>query len=49
MKKKTSNLIKGICSHKICSGIKSQPVKKNNSHPVPKMFDIAQNYSVPFH
>ena len=27
-KKKTSNLIKGISSHKICSEIKSQQVKK---------------------
>ena len=27
-KKKTSNLIKGISSHKICSAIKSQQVKK---------------------
>ena len=48
-KKKTSNLIKGICSHKICSGIKSQPVKKTICHSVPKTFDFSQNYSVPFH
>ena len=27
-KKKTSNLIKGISSHNICSGIKSQQVKR---------------------
>ena len=27
-KKKTSNLIKGICCHKICSRIKSQRIKK---------------------
>ena len=49
VKKKTSNLIKGICSHKICSGIKSQPVKKTICHSVPKTFDFSQNYSVPFH
>ena len=47
--KKTSNLIKGICSHKICSGIKSQPLKKTICHSVPKTFDFSQNYSVPFH
>ena len=48
-KKETSNLIKGVCSHKICSGIKSQPVKKTICHSVPKTFDFSQNYSVPFH
>ena len=47
--KKTSNLIKGICSHKICSGIKSQPVKKTICYSVPKTFDFCQNYSVAFH
>ena len=47
--KKPSNQIKGICSHKICSGIKSQPVKKTICHSVPKTFDFSQNYSVPFH
>ena len=47
--KKTSNLIKGICSHKICSRSKSQPVKKTICHSVPKTFDFSQNYSVPFH
>ena len=43
--KKTSNLIKGISSHKICSEIKSQQVK---NHSVPKTFDFSQNYFVPF-
>ena len=47
-KKKTSNLIKVICSHKICSGIKSQPVKIIICHSVPKTFDFSQNYSVHF-
>ena len=47
--KKSSNLIKGICSHKICSGIKSQPVKKTICYSVPKTFDFCQNYSVAFH
>ena len=47
--KKTSNLIKGICSHKICSGIKRQPVKKTICHSVPKTFHFSQNCSVPFH
>ena len=41
VKKETSNLIKGICSHKICFGIKSQPVKKTICHSVPKTFDLA--------
>ena len=40
---------KGICSHKICSRSKSQPVKKTICHSVPKIFDFSQNYSVPFH
>ena len=44
--KETSNLIKGISSHKICSEIKSQQVK---NHSVPKTFDFSQNYFVPFH
>ena len=46
--KKTSNLIKGISSHNICSGIKSQQVKKNICRSVPKLFDFSQNSSVPF-
>ena len=40
---------KYIYSHKICSGIKSQPVKKKLCHSVPKTLDFSQNYSVPFH
>ena len=36
---KISDLIKGICSHNICSGIKSQQVKKIICHSVPKAFD----------
>ena len=48
-KKTSSNLIKGICSHKICSALKSQPLKKTICHSVPKTFDFSQNYSVPFH
>ena len=36
--KKTSNLIKGIYSHKICSEIKSQQVIKTICHSVPKTF-----------
>ena len=47
--KKTSNLIKGISSHNICSGIKSQQVKKTICHSVPKVFGFSQNSSVPFH
>ena len=35
--KKISNLIKDISSHNICSGIKSQQVKKNH-HSVTKTF-----------
>ena len=42
-------MIKGICSLKICSGFKSQDVKKTICHSVPKTFDFSQNYSVPFH
>ena len=49
VKKNTSNLIKGICSHKICSEVQSQGVKKTICHSVPKAFDFSQNYSVPFH
>ena len=45
--KKRSNLIKGIC--KICSGIKSQQVKKTIFCSVPKTLDFSQNYHVPFH
>ena len=47
--KKASNLIKGIFSHNICSGIKSQQVKKTICHSVPKTFDFSQSSSVPFH
>ena len=47
--KKRSNLIKGICRHKICSGIKSQQLKKNICCSVPKTLDFSQNYYVPFH
>ena len=46
---KISNLIKGISSHNICSGIKSQEVKKTICHSVPKTFDFSQNSSVLFH
>ena len=49
VKIKTSNLIKCICSHKICFGIKIQPVKRTICHSVPKTFDFSQNCSVPFH
>ena len=42
-------LIKGISSHKIFSGIKSQQVKKNICHSVPKTLDFSQNSSVPVH
>ena len=41
-------MIKGICSHKICSGIKNQPVKKPFVTQYQKL-DFTQNYSVPFH
>ena len=47
--KKRSNLIKGVSSHNICSAIKSQHVKKNIYHSVPKTFDFSQNSSVLFH
>ena len=47
--KKASNLIKGIFSHNICSGIKSQQVKKTICHSVPNIFDFSQNSQVPFH
>ena len=47
--KKGSNLIKGVSSHNICSAIKSQHVKKNIYHSVPKTFDFSQNSSVLFH
>ena len=49
VKIKTSNLIKCICSHKICSGMKIQPVKRTICHSVPKTFSFSQSYSVPFH
>ena len=45
--KETSNLIKGISSHKICSEIKSQQVPQTCS--VPQTLDFSQNYFVPFH
>ena len=48
-KEKTSNLIKGISIHHICSGIKSQQVNKTICHSVPKSFDFTQKSSVPFH
>ena len=41
--------MKGICRHKICSGIKSQQVKKTICYSVPKTLDFAQNHYVPFH
>ena len=47
--KRTSNLIKGISSHNICFWIKSQQVKKNICHSVPKTFDFSQNSFVLFH
>ena len=49
MKKKTSNLIKDISIHHICSGIKSQQVNKTICHSVPKSFNFSQKSSVPFH
>ena len=49
MLKKTSNLIKGISSHNICSEMKPQQVKKTIWQSVPKTFDYSQNSSVPFH
>ena len=48
-KKQTSNLIKGISSHNICSKFKSQQVKKTICHSVPKTFDFSQNLPVPLH
>ena len=47
--KNSSKLIKGISSHDICSGIKTQQVNKTICHSVPKTFDFSQNFSVPFH
>ena len=47
--RKTSNLIKGIFSHNICSGIKSEQVTKTICHSEPKTFDFSQNSSAPFH
>ena len=44
--KKKSNLIKGVSSHNVCSGIKSQQ-KKHICHSVPKTF--SKNSSVSFH
>ena len=45
----TSNLIKGIFSHNICSGNKSEEVKKTICHSEPKTFEFSQNSSAPFH
>ena len=42
-------MIKGICRNKICSGIKSQQVKKTIFCSVPKALDFSQNYYVTFH
>ena len=47
--RKTSNLIKGIFSHNICSGIKSEQVKTTICDSEPKTFDFSQNCSAPFH
>ena len=47
--KKKSNLIKGISSHNIYCGIKSQQVKEIFCHSVLKNFDFSQNSSFPFH
>ena len=47
--KKLSNLIKDISGHNICSAIKSQQVKKNIFHSVPKTFDFSWNSSVLSH
>ena len=47
--KKISNLIKGIFNLNICSGIKSEQVKKTICHSEPKTFDFSQNSSAPFH
>ena len=49
VKKHITWLIKDISGHKICSGIKSQKVRKTICHSVPKTLDFSQNYSVPFH
>ena len=45
--KKTSNPIKAISSHKICSEIKSQKVKKKIQFQ--KLLIFSQNYFAPFH
>ena len=45
--KKTSYQIEGISSNNICSGIKSQQVKKLICYSVLKTFDFSQNSSVP--
>ena len=47
--KKTSNLIKDISSHNICSGIKSQQVKKTYLSFSAKNFWFFLNFSVLFH
>ena len=47
--KESSNLIKSISSHNICSEIKSQQGKENICRSIPKTFDSSLNSSVPFH
>ena len=47
--KKTSNQIKGIFSHNICSRVKREQVKKTISHSEPKYLDFSQNSSDPFY
>ena len=42
--KRGSNLIKGISSHNIFSGIKIQQVKKPICHSVPKTFDFFSEF-----
>ena len=39
--KETSNLIDDISGHNVCSGIKSQQVKKSICHSAPKAFDFS--------
>ena len=47
--KRTSNLIKGIYSHNICSGIENQQIEKNICHSVPNTFDFSQNFCAQFY
>ena len=42
-------MVKGISSHNIYSGNRSQQINKNNCHSLPKTFDFSQNSSIPFH